>query len=146
MKKSVLSILTIILLLLVIFLFQQRSQDIKEVCIENKACFQVEIADSFAERGIGLSDWEFLSNDSGMLFVFPRNSVPSFWMRDMSFPIDIIWIDENWKIVGIEKKLQPCQKECSIFYPTKEVKYVLETNSGLAERYDFEEGDFVKTE
>ena len=56
----------------------------------------------------GLSIKNTLNESEGMLFPFDTPGEYSFWMKDMKFPIDIIWIDSNYKIVYIEKNLQPC--------------------------------------
>ncbi len=116
-----------------------------KICIEDKACFYAEIADTLSEREKGLSGRQTLGNDKGMLFIFESETIPGFWMKDMNFPLDIIWIDNNMKIVGIEKTLGPCEegKECPVIYPDKQIKYVLEIKSGLSDIYGFEEGNSV---
>ena len=127
------------------FIYNNYSKNSNKVCIENKACFYVEIADSPSERERGLSGKQSLETDRGMLFIFEKETLPGFWMNDMNFPIDMIWIDKNKKIIGIEESLEPCEegKECPVFYPKREAMYVLEINSGLSKTYDFGENDSV---
>ena len=149
MKKSgklVLIISVVVILSLSLFLLLKNNLDdeIKEVCVEDKACFNVEIADDWTERQRGLSNRDYLLIDSGMLFTYPEGEIPGFWMKDMNFPLDIIWIDSNMNIVGIEKSLEPCIPSlCPIFSPASEVMYVLEINSGLSDKYDFKDGDLI---
>lgn len=71
-----------------------------------------------------------------MLFIFPKEDSLPFWMPDMNFPIDIIWINKNCQIVHIEKSLQPCvdEKTCPITTPDKLSQFVLETVAGFSEK------------
>ena len=110
----------------------------------------VEIADSDLTREIGLSGRQklkeyFIDNKlitEGMLFSFPTESKPVFWMKDMNFDLDIIWLDHNLKIVYIEKNVRTSSynKEnpnSSQFFTSGNTvaKYVLEINSGLSVKY-----------
>ena len=49
-----------------------------------------------------------MSENQGMLFIFNYPSKQGFWMKEMMFPLDIIWLDSNYSVIHIEKKLQPC--------------------------------------
>lgn len=105
--------------------------------------FEVEIANSEAERVQGLSGRQKLSESAGLLFVFPESEYHTIWMKDMNFPIDIIWIDEDLKVVGIDKNVSP-DTYPRIFRPSRPVKYILETNIHFSDTYSFREGDVVK--
>ena len=126
-------------------IYKNSSAKLEKVCIEDKACFYSEIADNRSEREKGLSGREALDNNNGMLFIFEEETFPGFWMKDMNFPIDILWINKNKEIIGIEKSIQPCktEKECPVFYPNSRIKYALEINSGFSEVYGFEKGNSV---
>ncbi|MEX2016957.1 MAG: DUF192 domain-containing protein [Candidatus Pacearchaeota archaeon] len=117
-----------------------------KVCIEDKKCFVIEIADSDEERALGLGGRESLDENKGMLFVFEEEVMPGFWMKDMKFPIDIIWIDSNREIIGIQENLQPCSNIvlCPAVYPSHPIKYVLEINANLSDRDNITEGNIVK--
>jgi len=143
-NKEILLLIGITLVILsIVFIFVKTNQP-EKVCIESKSCFVVEIADSEEERRTGLSNKDSIEEDEGMLFTFQEEEFPGFWMKDMNFSIDIIWISSDMKIIGIERNIQPCgQDSCLIFYPQEKIKYVLEINSGMSERYGFEEGDSV---
>jgi len=156
MKNKIKSFLIIILLFVCIFLILNKnyqnkilkenqninsSNTIYSVKI-NETVLKVEVASSNNERAKGLSGRESLSADTGMLFVFNNSGKYSFWMKDMNFPIDIIWIDENSKIVFVEKDAKPES------YPTLlgglvDAKYVLETVSGFASKNNIKIGDTV---
>ena|SRR3989338_1441751 len=145
-KKKFLVPLVVFLILLIGYAFYKDfNGNSKEICVENKTCFSIEVADSLDERKIGLSDKNSIEENEGMLFIFQQEEIPGFWMKDMGFPIDIVWIDKNMKITGIEKSLEPCEegKECPVFYPSRNIMYVLEISSGLSDKYGFEEGDSV---
>lgn len=91
---------------------------------------RAEIADTDKKRQQGLSGRKYLAKDQGMLFVFDRPDYYGFWMKEMNFPIDLIWLNQDWKVVGINKDLRP-DSYPQVFYPPSEVLYVLEINSGL---------------
>jgi len=99
-----------------------------EVSIEGKT-FKVEIADNDIERAKGLSGREFLAQGHGILFIFPQPGVYGFWMKDMNFSIDIVWLDEDLKVVGIEQNVGP-ETFPQTFYPPVHIKYVVEVNAG----------------
>ncbi|HLC77722.1 MAG TPA: DUF192 domain-containing protein [Candidatus Nanoarchaeia archaeon] len=110
----------------------------------NGKTFEVEIADTQLERAQGLMFRKELKENSGMLFIFPESDKHSFWMKNTFIPLDIIWIDENFKIVYIYENAQPCRDICDSITPSKDARYVLEINSGLAEKYNFNMGDRVE--
>ncbi|MDJ0272657.1 MAG: DUF192 domain-containing protein [Candidatus Caldarchaeum sp.] len=111
-----------------------------------EAVFSVEIADDDAERGRGLSGREKLPENRGMLFVFEKPGRYSFWMYEMRFALDIIWIDADGLVVHIEENLQPCtpNQVCQSYTPSSDAKYVLEINAGLVKKHGIVVGDFVE--
>jgi uncharacterized membrane protein (UPF0127 family) len=76
---------------------------------------------------LGLSNKSSIKENEGMLFVLNPFSRRGFWMKDMKFPIDIIWLNENKEIVHIRKSLEPCETNCPVYNPDRESKYVLES-------------------
>lgn len=114
----------------------------------NNQNFKVTVAASQKEREIGLSETKSLSQDQGMIFLFEKPDYYSFWMKNMKFPIDIIYIKSD-TIVMIKNNVQPPKdnKESPIIYaPTAPVDKVLEIQAGLSEKYKFKNGDKVKYE
>ncbi len=93
---------------------------------------KAEIATSSQDLERGLSGRVSIDADHGMLFVFPEAASRGFWMRNMFFPIDIIWIDKNKTVIGITKDVDP-DTYPNIFFPPAPVRYVLELNAGYAE-------------
>lgn len=106
----------------------------------------VTIADEAEERRVGLSNYIFLDPDRGMLFVFDVPSRPAFWMKNMDFPIDIIWLRDG-TVVGIEHGLQPATIENPpSVRPTSDIGEVLEVNAGFALTHHLKIGDALSYE
>ena len=108
------------------------------------AAINLELAITPAERAKGLMHRKYLEENSGMLFVFEQEGKPEFWMNNTLIPLDIIFIDSNKKITDI-MAAEPCKKEpCKSYTPKAEAKYVLELNSGFAEKHNIQIGEEVK--
>jgi uncharacterized protein len=106
------------------------------------AAFSLECSISAEERTKGLSGRKNLPEDTGLLFVFERPGLHRFWMKDMNFPIDILWLDENKRIVHIEKDVPP-ESYPEYFVPTADSKYVLELNAGQVQKNNIKLGDIA---
>jgi uncharacterized membrane protein (UPF0127 family) len=86
----------------------------------------------------GLAVRNQMNEGEGMLFVFQYPSRQSFWMKDMKFPIDIIWLDANRSVVYIVPNLEPCPSRgnCPGYLPDRDSLYVLETAAGFSHRHN----------
>ncbi len=107
---------------------------------------QVQIASTEQTRAQGLSGRSQLTDDQGMLFTFGQSVMPAFWMKQMNFGLDFIWISQN-KIIGITLDVPPPQTATStlpLYYPPSAVDSVLEVNAGWSQRYGLEVGDVAK--
>lgn len=106
-----------------------------------------EIADEPDKRRKGLSKLDELPIGEGLLFVFERNGEYAFWMKDMNFPIDIIWIDDNKKIIDIAENAVPepgkNDNDLTIYSPKSDSRYILEINAGLSSLNNLQIGDKV---
>lgn len=105
----------------------------------------ITVADTEEERMRGLSGKERLHENEGMLFVFTSESRYGFWMKDMRFPIDIIWLSVDGTIVDMHADLSPSTYP-EIFRPREPVRYVLELPAGFAELNSLETGDRIELE
>jgi uncharacterized protein len=92
---------------------------------------QVEVASDDAEREAGLSGRAGLPPGQGMLFVFPEPASDGFWMKEMNFPLDIIYAKADGTIVTIWPDLSPSTYP-QAFYPVSPVQYVLEVPANFA--------------
>ncbi len=106
---------------------------------------RVEIADTMAARAQGLSGRERLAENEGMFFIFPISAIYPFWMKDMKFPIDIIWI-RGEKIVGITENaaVPDASGGLPIYSPPTIVDKALEVDAGLAKTFGLTEGKMVR--
>jgi uncharacterized membrane protein (UPF0127 family) len=89
----------------------------------------------------GLSGTESLGQDQAMLFVFPQVSKWAIWMKDMNYPIDIVWLDSDGQVVYLVKDAQPSSYPKTQFTPDKPARYVIELPSGTIERTGIVIGD-----
>lgn len=102
---------------------------------------EVQIADTDPRRARGLMFQEQLPFDEGMLLVFDDANKRSIWMLNMQFPLDVIWIDDNSKVVFIEKNVPPCKTALETVTCTsykggsKDTKYVLEVTAGFVDAF-----------
>jgi len=136
----------IIIALLVFLIFfstknSSESANQNQVCFKEH-CFLVELARNDFERARGLMFRASLAADQGMLFIFDSQGEYPFWMKNTQIPLDIIWIDEDRKVVFISADTSPClQATCESIDPQKLAKYVLELNGGAAQKIGLEMGD-----
>jgi len=150
--KKYLQILIIIGVFIVIAILLTRQVPLVNVNIDKEnlprvrlggTTVKVEIADTQDEQTLGLSGRESLLDGHGMLFVFKELSEHMFWMKDMKFPIDIIWISENFKIVDIKENATP-ESYPDVFLPTEKARYVLEVQAGFFASHRLKLGDKVR--
>ncbi len=98
----------------------------------------VELADTDATRAQGLSDRESLAQDAGMLFDMGAVTSPTFWMKGMRFPLDLVWIGEDKRVVGVTPDVRPqpgvADSGLTLYPPPSPIRYVLEVNAGAARR------------
>lgn len=103
---------------------------------------QASIADSLPERIKGLSDTPYLPKGVVKLFAFGAAGEHAIWMKDMNYPIDIIWTNKEGVIVHVEEKVSPKTYPDSFGSP-KPAWYVIETNAGFVEENSLTVGDEV---
>lgn len=98
-----------------------------------EAVFDVDIADSMMSRMRGLSGRASLGENEGMYFIFSTSSRHGFWMKDMNFPIDIIWIQGD-TVIGYSDNAKPepgtSMFALTVYYPPQAVNRVLEVPAG----------------
>lgn len=92
-------------------------------------CYHLEYSRTPAELERGLGGRDSMPNNHGMLFIIPKASIACFWMKDMHYNLDMVWLDSSRRITKIEPNLSPDsypQSYCS----AKPTAYVLELNAG----------------
>lgn len=103
----------------------------------------VTIADTPTLQEKGLSGRKELKQNEGMLFIFPESGMYGFWMKEMLFPIDIIWIDANRRVVDAWGGATP-DSYPQVRTPVAPAKYVLEVNAGFVKMYSIKRGDVLE--
>lgn len=107
-----------------------------------KGDFSLEVADNDYTRSIGLSDRETIGENQGMLFTFEENATGGFHMRNVKFPLDIIFLDSENRISSIFNSVPICEtEECPTYDPEESYFSVLELPGGTSERLSISEGD-----
>ena len=106
----------------------------------------VEVADTVLKKMNGLSKREFLGDYDGMWFVNTEDTQNPFWMPDMNFPLDIIFVDSKGFIVDIIASAQPCAtiENCPNLYPKEKYRFVLEVNAEFCKLHEIEIGHSIK--
>lgn len=150
MKKIIFAIIIILISGLLIFNRLEKQVQNSEkpgVIITNengqKINVTTEIADTPKKHQQGLSNHQPLQENQGMLFVFNEKQIQSFWMKNMLFPLDIIWIEDN-RIAKINANLAPeGETPQNIYKSDIPVNYVLEVPAGFCQKNNIKIGDKV---
>ncbi|MBI5065729.1 DUF192 domain-containing protein [Candidatus Woesearchaeota archaeon] len=126
--------------LLFFFLLISCSQQINsQYAIIHDLKIPLELAVTNEERSKGLMFRESL--EGGMLFIFEKKESLYFWMKNTKIPLDIIFLDDSYKIVDLKQNFQACTTEKCEVYESKPAKYVLEVNAGLVKDNNIRLGD-----
>jgi uncharacterized membrane protein (UPF0127 family) len=130
---------------LLTFLFLTGCASAQERVCLRQACYSVDIARTDETRMQGLMSRPGLGQGKGMLFIFDTEAVYPFWMKNMFFSIDIIWLDRDKHVVHIASDVPPCITEpCPLYTPSASALYVLEIPAGDAVRYGIQPGDVIR--
>ncbi len=111
---------------------------------QTKAKIDIQIADTEFDRQLGLMFRKNMEENQGMLFIFPVAEVQSFWMRNTLISLDMIFINEDKKIITIHKNTVKLSDNS--YTSTGPAKYVLEVNAGYTNKFNIKEGDHVNWE
>lgn len=106
--------------------------------------FNVEVVKNSKDKQIGLTKYPKINADQGMLFIFDTPATYSFWMKNMKFPLDIVFI-KNDKVISFVQNVKPTTSDNPPTYnPDVPSNYVLEINAGLVKKNNIKKGDTVK--
>lgn len=155
MKKAIfISIFTLSVVLVAILLVQKSlSSAYKETCSPRTSfdsewlavgdsIFTVSIANTPERRERGLSGTDSIPF-GGMLFVFPSETVPQFWMKDMRYSLDLVWINDNGRVQSVSRSISP-QTYPQTFSPDAPVRSVLELPADGALKLGITSGTMIK--
>lgn len=147
-KKNLAVLMVFVILVVVLWLISPAlKKDSLEIATINGQVFFLEIADRKYQWQRGLSGRQSLADNEAMLFVFDTYRQPIFWMKDMNFAIDILWIKDG-QVVDFDKNVYPSPKgtplnELAIFSPDIEVNMVMEIVAGSIDRLNIQKGNSV---
>ncbi|HEY6137626.1 MAG TPA: DUF192 domain-containing protein [Thermoanaerobaculia bacterium] len=106
------------------------------VVLPDGTAIQVELATDEPTRSQGLMYRDQLAEDRGMLFFFPQSGEYPFWMKNTLIPLDMIWIDDQRRIVHVKSNVPPCKADpCPSYPPNANASYVLELAAGVAAKH-----------
>lgn len=151
MKKILLDLLVICTIALTaLFVYRTYGDAIQNFVFDTQSStmyvrsvpINVTIADEEHEHAQGLSGVEKLDQFEGKLFIFPDEAYYSMWMKDMLFPIDILWINNDLKVVHIEENVTP-ETFPESFSSNVPARFVLELNAFFVETEKIQVGDKV---
>ncbi len=127
-----------------------QSLPLEKTIVAKNGTLSVRIARTQEQQELGLSFFESMPTDQGMLFPFAKPGMYGFWMKDMTFPLDIIWLrkipgsseegGEAFRIVHVAPDLQPSSYPVQSFSPSEDADAVLEVDAGIAKQMGLEEG------
>jgi hypothetical protein len=141
------TILLIILLILVAGCIKGQRDDHNAKAAIGDVELQLELATSPEERAHGLMYRDSLGEKNGMLFVFEEKGYHAIWMKNVKFPLDILWLDEGLRVVYIIRDVPPCKSEpCPIYLPRIDAKYVMELPANSTIKHGIEIGDELSLE
>ncbi len=92
--------------------------------------YSAKLATNRDERDTGLGGLGSLGESRALVMAFPEDGLWGVWMKDMKFPIDIIWLDSAKKVIHIEQEISPDIGTSRTFYPRSPARYVVELPSG----------------
>ena len=130
-------------ILLFSFLLDKKNTFTKEVKITIKDYnYYLETASTDKKREIGLSNRQSLCSNCGMIFVFKREGIYPFWMKNTFIPLDMIWLNKKNKVVKIATVLETNSEKK---YANKiKAKYVIELNANEVFKRDLKIGDVIQ--
>ena len=116
--------------------------ELKEIIQVGGVKLFVHVADTPEERMQGLSGTPSLGEFEALIFVFDDLDRHGIWMKDMNYPIDIIWVSDGLQVIHIEHDVSPDTYPKS-FRPAGPARYVIETSAGLTKNANIQVGDVV---
>lgn len=134
------AVVIFLLLLLLTFILSRKST---KVTVGGQT-FSVKVAKTDKEKQVGLSETKKLDKNKGMLFIFDNPDYYAFWMKNMKFPIDIIYINGDKVTYVVHSAPAPTGSNLPIYQPNEKSDKVLEINSGLSKTYNIKAGSPVK--
>jgi len=119
----------------------QEYRDDKNISI-NGQVIHVQVADTSGEINRGLSGKSCTADSQGMLFNLGRSGQYAFWMKDMKFSIDIVWLNSKHEVVQVDKSISPSTYP-KTFTSSQPAQFVLELKAGRAGDLGLKPGSLI---
>lgn len=105
----------------------------------------IEVAADDSTREQGLMFRDRLPEDRGMVFIFPTAGEYAFWMKNTLIPLDMVWLDEQLKVVHVAHDVPPCKADpCPSYPPNAVARYVVELQAGAAAKHKVVDGTTLR--
>jgi len=119
----------------------------QRIILPDNYAVAVEVASDDPTREQGLMYRDHLADDHGMIFLFTQAGEYPFWMKNTLIPLDMIWMDEQHRIVHIARDVQPCKADpCPSYPPNAKATSVLELAAGVAAKHHLADGNVLRFE
>jgi len=142
MKKTLIVLIAVVFLAVLIVFANTPHKKTLNARLGGEALL-LEVADTDALRARGLSGHEPLAKGEGMLFVFSKSNQYGFWMKDMLFPLDILWFDANYQIVDVWEHADPSSYPKTVA-PRVPAQFVLEMPAGFFADHHLKVGNIIE--
>jgi len=135
-----------VILILILYFISAKGEKRKLTLVnseDKRIELDVEIANNSITRAKGLMGRSSLGENEGMLFIFNKSGIYSFWMLNTTIPLDAIYLSEEGTVVDI-MEMEPCGlniTKCRLYTPKAEARYVLEVNQGFSKEHNIEVDD-----
>lgn len=118
-----------------------------DVTMPNGKTLHVEVMQRSIDMSRGLMFRDSLPSDHGMLFLYAAPGSYQYWTFQVKFPIDIVWLDQNHRVVEVAASVPPCTsasaQQCPFYGGHEKSQYVIEMGAGMAEKYGIDPGKMV---
>ena len=117
-------------------------QQLPLITFNDKTPMRVYVVEQDAERIRGLSGRASIGPTEGMLFIFPKDDYHGIWMKEMNFPLDIMWLSADGTIIDAYENVRP-DSYPRVFEPKTPARFVLEVNANYMDSFNIHVGDKV---
>lgn len=142
-RRETLFLLAAVAVVLVFFVTTRDAGGRDKIVRIGDKTYTLEVAITDGEHEKGLSGRPRLADNRGMLFVFQQEKQECFWMKDMRFNLDIIWLDAKHRVVHTEHDVSP-KSYPRTYCPSKPAAYVIELSAGEAVKADIKRSQIIQ--
>jgi len=147
MKRRIVLLLGTVLAIVAVFVTKGNKNHIRTLTI-GQHTFTITIADTDKKREQGLSNNTTLGNDEGMYFIFSSPDSYAFWMKDMKYDLDFIYVKDGFVVNTIKNVPSPAHNKGAVAIVNSPVAFdgVVEVRSGFIKRWNIQKGQKVTLE